>query len=750
MNINHSVEFLVDSARKVATDINPRPLLTIIIPIRITKSRSDLIERLEYFKEDIHIPPNVNILVVDDGSRPEDYAKIKLLEDGVRVNVISTGRKHYQHFSLSIARNVGAQQADGEFILFYDADLAPYPNFFNDLLREIEINGMHEETTHFLMCPVIYLSDAGYEVYKTTSPELRRQFFISAMLRGDTDLIEKFSSGTSAIVVRRHYYLSRGGSDVSFQGWGFEDYELITRLIRRSRQFPLPENWLSCDGNFMTINKYSGWKSIYRLHGDWLGNKGIYLFHIPHMIETSYHINKDSNFKLLQRRMEEDTKGLGEPVPLPDLRSGRSLIMARNPFTTARDFIPYLGECIFIDGEVFSNQIAFANRLKKSRATRVIFGNPYSNQSTRLAYNWCRKNNFPYLVCERGALPDSVFHDSQGFLSDSCSYDRSKWDRELTEDEQKAVTEYIRDVRHGAASLEKQAARSDIHEIKRKLGIAPTDKVLFVPFQQPRDTVIKYFSGEIGNFESFYDLITSLPAKLGAEWKVIYKKHPVEDELAPIDGALDGSAYNINDLLEICDAVSLINSGTGVLGMMFGKPVYIFGECWYSHDGLNVKVKNADDLVDLIQKDFSLDYDRVCRFIHYLRFEFYSFGLQHQRRVRYEDGTPITATTSIDYYELRGFTSKTLKIKRMYKPIPRTTPLFDRYKNALAVSAPVKQQSSVVNKPVTKPTNVPTKEVISSPPAAHRSPEQQKTARQRKLREKPFQYMWDAVKKRLR
>jgi hypothetical protein len=77
-----------------------------------------------------------------------------------------------------------------------------------------------------------------------------------------------------------------------------------------------------------------------------------------------------------------------------------------------------------------------------------------------------------------------------------------------------------------------------------------------------------------------------------------------------------------------------------------------------------------------------MDYDRMLRFIHYLRFEFYSFGHQMQRRFRYTDGSPITSTSDITYYEIRGFTAEPLHIGSSADPVPISSPLFDRYRNA--------------------------------------------------------------------
>jgi predicted glycosyltransferase involved in capsule biosynthesis len=656
--------------------------LSVIMPIRLTRSREDYADRVGFFLEDTNLPSGVSLVVVDDGSRPEFLELLRARASDPRITVLSTGRKHYELFNIAHARNYGAQRAPGEFLLFLDADLIPYPGFFSDLFREIEIMEMHQQAQNFLMCPVIYLTQAGYEKFNSLPRTLRRQFFISAMLRGDRQLVEKYSCGTSAIVVRKDYFLARGGNDTRFEGWGYEDYEFANRLIRRSQLFPHPEDWMNMGGNFATVKEYKGWKSAYRLHGDWLAQKGIWLFHAPHQIEKSFHYNKDANWRLLRSRMQADAEGDNEPEALPDLAAGRSLFLTKNPFCYGRDIAPFFGEAIFASG--LAKEEDLGKIISRKKIDRVVFGNPYRNDATTAAYNWCRERQFPIVVCERGALPDSVFHDRSGFLTDGDSYSPEKWDRPLLHTETEAVESYIRDIRFGNKLVEQQADRSDLHDIRSKLGIGPRHKVLLVPFQQPNDSVIRHFAGGIGSFKNFHDLVCSLPRQLGDKWRVVYKKHPVEDELAPIPDAVNGEAFNIYDLIEIADSVLVINSGTGLYGMMFGKPVYLAGECWYADDGMNVPVSNFDTLGSMIKSGFVIDYDRVLRFIHYLRFEFYSFGQQVQHRFRYSDGSPITSTSEIKYYEIRGFTPKPLYIRSNVEPIPRSSPLFDRYRSVSA------------------------------------------------------------------
>lgn len=720
------------------------PTLTVIIPVRVNEARSDLVDRVTFILSDPSMPDTVSILVVDDGSRPHHFDRLMEAIKGKPVSVVSTGAKHYQTFSFSRVRNCGAQHATGEYILFWDADIRPYPGFFDDLYREVRYMIAQGHANDFLMVPCIYLTPKGYELFLQTSESERRFRFINAMLEHDTDLIEQYSTGTSAILLRRDYFLMRGGNDPKFKGWGFEDYEFTCRLIRRSRQFPLSHNWLWADSNFTKIKQYEGWKAVYRLYGEWMARKAIWLFHIPHASDKNFQAHKDANWRLLGERMKEDAAGLEEPPALPDLTAGRSLFLAKNPFTFGREIAPYFGDPIFATDLDFSRITTLKRKIKQDGIDRIVFANPYMNESSQAAYNWCRKSNFPYVVCERGALPNSIYHDRSGFLSDSDSYRPEKWDRELTADEIAAAEEYVAEIRGGSDMLEKQANRVDPYIVRKTLGVKDNQKILFVPFQQPRDSVIRHFCGPIGDFGAFFDLVSALPEQLGDDWVVVYKKHPVEDDLATIPNAKVGDDFNVYDLIEICDAMLLINSGTGLYGMMFGKPVYIAGESWYADSRMNVPVENFERLSEIIRNGFEIDYDCVLRFIHYLRFEFYSFGEQVQRRVRYEDGSPITATTDIKYYEVRGFTRKPVILRMKFNSIPKTSPIFDRYDlESLGF------KSTLRSAPTQKPVSQPSEAKPARPPVQKTSIEI-KAAKSAKLRRNPYAFFKDAKNPLLR
>lgn len=666
--------------------------LTVIVPTKIGDARAYLVDSVMNTFMDDRLPDGVDVLVVDDGSEPDHLERLRQAIAGTEhISLVQTGARPDDVFSLPRIRNFGAQQARSDYLLFMDADLAPYPGFFRDLLDEIEDMAERGGANDFLMVPCLYLTEAGRALFETIAPDRRRTRFINAMLEGDRSLVRQHSTGTSAVVVRRDYYLVRGGNDPSFTGWGYEDYEFGNRLARRAGKFAEPADWLRGEGNFMKLKSYVGWKAAYLLNGDWLARKGIWLFHLPHEIEEELHATKGRNWEILEQRMKADLDGGAEPPVLADPYRGRSLLLQQNPFTFAREIAPYLGEVVSLDAtDVVAEGIEAA--LEARKIDRIVFGNPYRDEATIALYQWCRETGFPFLICERGALPDSVSHDTTGFLADSTLYDPEHWDRPLSDKQRAAIKAYLGDLRLGTNALETQGDRTTGWAARQALGIGPGKKVLFVPFQQPRDTSIRFFAGAIGTYEAFRDLVGAVARALGPDWVVVTKKHPAEDDLEPVAGTIAANSANIYDLIDLSDAMLLINSGTGLLGLAFEKPVFLAGNAFYAEAGLTVSLSETEiaepaTVAERIRDGFTPDREKMLRFLHYLRFDYYSFGRQHTRLSRYADGSPITATTAIDYYEVRGVTDAPVIYRTNEEPIGFESPIYDRYDRKSLVRA---------------------------------------------------------------
>jgi predicted glycosyltransferase involved in capsule biosynthesis len=274
--------------------------LTVILPIRITQHRLNLINQIKNIFLDSKIPKNVNFLIVDDGSEDVYAAKIKSLcnKHAISYLYLNTLKKP---FSLARARNAGANAANTTFIMFQDLDMMPYNGFYKDLLIEIDAQELVNKLNSFIMISTIYLTKEGSEVFHPS----RRQFYIDKMLVNDTKYIQKFSSGTSLILLHKKHFLSIGGYDEKFFNWGHEDIDLNCRLILQDNLCKLPKEFSRDERNFNNIFEYTGWKSIYRLYGDRTFLKGIVLFHSWHETDqnTAYYSNKKINKKYFHQKL---------------------------------------------------------------------------------------------------------------------------------------------------------------------------------------------------------------------------------------------------------------------------------------------------------------------------------------------------------------------------------------------------------------------------------------------------------------
>ena len=687
----------------------------------MTTVRTDIIDRLDFCLSDSDTDDlSIEYIVVDDGSSSNLASKLRQKCEELELRYIKTNSSSDDPFNLAKARNFAAQQANGTLLIFLDIDLITLPGFYSQVINEAALLDMKHHVSKFLMCPVIYLTYKGYDTFKTIPEKQKGSFCINAMLNDDKDLVDKFSSGTSAIIVSRHYYMAMGGQNESFDGWGYEDYEFTTRLMQNNPQFIEPDNWSSMAGNFMSIDKYSGWKAAYRLHGDWLAAKGIYLIHAPHPVDNSFRKDPDRNLQRLKQQLKR-TPSESRQTPLTYADAGVSVIFRKNPFCYSYEFAPFLGEAVFVNENEFIDAKKRAAFIEAKKITRIVFGNPYANDSLRDVYNWARKTGFPYIVAERGALPDSVYHNPSGFLTDSTSYAPEKWDKPLSEKQRQRTEDYISEIRCGSKMLEAQSKRKKLSAVRVEIGLKQGQKMVLVPFQQPNDTVVRHFSGPAKSFNNFHDAISRLPSELGEEWLVVYKKHPVEDTLPPIAGAVSANDINLYDLIELADAMVVINSGSGLYGMMFDVPVYIMGQAFYADKRLNVPVHESKSLAKLIKQGFQADSGLMLAFIHYLRYGFYSFGVQEHRKVITESNNSITATTNIHYYKLRNWTDSAMYFSKDRQPaVPWTSRLYDRYWHH----------------------GIPNKQKIDSLKSSHTFIRQ---AKLKKLRERPIRFIVDAV-----
>ncbi len=695
--------------------------IAVIFPFRYSEDRPDSFDRIHRVFSEWQNKDEVKFYIIDSGSALEYAQKLENICKDYGVNYVYIDTS-YEVFSIGKARDTGAIVAKADYVFFQDIDFLGYDGFYQDLLIEVEARELDKKNEDFLMIPTIYLTEEGSKQYINTDRKLRKSKFLQYVYEGNKEILANLAIGSSALLVNRLHYLAMGGHDEDFFGHGFEDFEFVHRLGSVNKYFSRPGFYYNDYRNWRTVD-YSGFRSLFRLYGDMAAIKGISIFHMHHSNnkKSTYVTSNANNKKLLVDKMKayDETKEL--PTVLPDFHSGNTLALGKEGGTfykSIRQVLPQFGVIHYQSEHEFIDEEAFMEYLLENKIDRVLMPNPYGNPKRLSLYQICRKNRIPYIVQDRGALTDSVFFDSNGFNADSNSYDESYWNQPLSEEESKEVDRYIQAQYFDERSLEKQGYRLGGTRLAKKLNINPTEKVLFVPFQRPKDTVIRYFSGAVDSISEFAVFVENLKKILGPNWRILAKKHPLENAKPMVDVEFVENDVHIKDLIELSDAVLLINSGVGVESMMWYKPVLHVGDAFYSIEGVNKHVKTPEEAYEVLINLFEVDREKVKRFIHYLIKEFYSFGKVRSDLIKQEDGSLFNLTRHIDFYQINipGQSARYYKV-REESQVKVDAPLFDRYQKYLQVEKDKnneKKETEIKKKDELKPRNNPVKSNIET------------------------------------
>ncbi len=337
-------------------------------------------------------------------------------------------------------------------------------------------------------------------------------------------------------------------------------------------------------------------------------------------------------------------------------------------YSSIDDVIRSFGKITYRSEHSFGGADEAIDFVRNSSFEFIVMPNPYGNQRRFHIYNKLRSFGFPVLVFDRGGLPDSWFFDV-GFNADSPSYSALEWDQPLSDAERTDVRAYIAGIVGSDRALEAQGSRVGAQRLREELSIGDR-KVLFVPFQRPSDTTMKFFADSAKDFEFFTQMIeetTSILRIHAPEWVVLAKKHPLELEAPSSSIRFVDDGTHVHDLLELCDAVALVNSGVGLLASLFNKPVYYFGKSYYAHPGINRHVQSATALfLNAVRNPVQFDAEVRDRLIHHLTKRVYSFGKFETELVRQKEGHLINVTRQIDFYDLKLPFSRLFRKKKFY------------------------------------------------------------------------------------
>lgn len=200
---------------------------------------------------------NFEIVIADDGSRPDTGELIQQLSVQSPVPI-----KHSYHedcgFRAGTIRNKAVAASEGEYLLFLDGDCVVFPHF-------IERHRQLAAKNYFVPGNRILLSQAFTETSLLAGIQLHQQSvlsFIKWRLQGRVNRLLPllYLPFDSLRLLRPNYwqqamtcnlgvwcddFIAVNGFDEVFEGWGYEDSDLVIRLIhqgikRKEGRFALP------------------------------------------------------------------------------------------------------------------------------------------------------------------------------------------------------------------------------------------------------------------------------------------------------------------------------------------------------------------------------------------------------------------------------------------------------------------------------------------------------------------------------
>jgi predicted glycosyltransferase involved in capsule biosynthesis len=259
-------------------------LLSVVVPLR-TDDFAFYSARL--MLRDALVLENVEMVVVDDGSSADVAAQIGSFckqrgYEYVRLESSS------QPFSLSRARNAGLQAARGEFVYLDDADLVYSTGFFQAVLNQLQL--LHATPFNFLSVPAVYLTAAASsQVFADGGLNGSYPLVVQALLLEDpkggprNEVVEHYAPASGVMALRRDLALQVGGYDEGLTGWGGEDRDFVFRLLAINAKLPLPAAFRTTEPwNLNDTLVFQGWRSLHRIHGEFMARQGLYAVHLHH------------------------------------------------------------------------------------------------------------------------------------------------------------------------------------------------------------------------------------------------------------------------------------------------------------------------------------------------------------------------------------------------------------------------------------------------------------------------------------
>jgi predicted glycosyltransferase involved in capsule biosynthesis len=252
----------------------------VVVPLRVFSPRDRDLFRLRRLLKTV--PEGIDVVVADDSPchdmRNLVAAHVLARRSGRYVNCFANDGAV---FSIGKLRDAGVRAASTDYVLLHDVDfIAPEGIYAVIASHEFQTEALGDSIQSFCCIPVFFTSPVGWQLRLILRCGMRFGL-IQSYLRSLFGLwLGRLVLGSSALLIRRSYYLELGGHSNEFIGHGAEDFEFLHRL---SMLYPMGSRPLDYTIDCGTLGfEEKGFREYFSRYGRYSLEHNIVLFHLIH------------------------------------------------------------------------------------------------------------------------------------------------------------------------------------------------------------------------------------------------------------------------------------------------------------------------------------------------------------------------------------------------------------------------------------------------------------------------------------
>ncbi|EHD2721457.1 sugar transferase [Campylobacter coli] len=416
------------------------PSLSVIIPFGLSRERQYIKDRVIQKACEFKSDDRVEYIFVEGYSSLKDDLGCIIEEKG---HVYLKDENQEEIFSQGKCRNLGATFANSDVVMFLDVDYHLSQQSLEYILNLIDIKEIAIKPNHILSLPVVFLNKEGSEFIYTQDKRLWDGLIKNDLISGKKEWIKFFApNSTSSIVINKHKFLVLGGNDDRFVGHGYEDFDLLARILYSCVDLEQVPTNLNYDARNWNFKNFEGFRAWFALLGYETSFHGVYLYHFYHdePNQDSYMDNKQKNHQRFYNHISNiKVHSIKYLCDKSVYQCNVLFIHSKELLYSIKEILPYIGNvvCIKEDDLTCKSQKELESIIIENKICKVLFLSEY--MKNKILLDFFKKLNLEIIHFKKGILPES-------YLITSDENKILKFDKALYKDQITQVRLYLKNL----------------------------------------------------------------------------------------------------------------------------------------------------------------------------------------------------------------------------------------------------------------------------------------------------------------